>query len=173
MIPADIEKFIVEQSITPGSQISIGRTGVAIANKNTSAILDVSTAEKVKQAILASKGIVYSTGPSGTYVEQMIGKMGILDKVKSNLKQTPPGVRSATLLVSGEADLGFQQMSEFVHESGINILGYLPSEIQNWTTWATGIPKVAEQIEPAKSLQVFLASSGSVWKSNGIEPPLK
>jgi molybdate transport system substrate-binding protein len=169
----DIGKFVVEQSVMPDSQISIGRTGVAIANKDTSPKLDVSTAEKVKQAILDAKGIVYSSGPSGIYVEQMIGKMGILEKVKPNLKQTPPGARSATLLVSGEADLGFQQMSEFVHERGINILGYLPSEIQNWTTWSTGIPKVAEQIEPAKSLQIFLTGAGPVWKSNGIEPPPK
>ncbi len=166
----DIDKFVVEHSVMPGSQISLGRTGVAIANKDTSPKLDISTAELVKQAILAAKGIVYSSGPSGIYVERMIGRMGILDTVKPKLKQTPPGVRSATLLVSGEADLGFQQMSEFVHESGINILGYLPPEIQNWTIWSTGIPKVAEQIEPAKSLQVFLAGSGAVWKSNGIEP---
>ncbi len=166
----DIEKFVVEQSVMPGSQLSFGKTGVAIANKSTAPKLDVSTSEKVRQAILEAKGIVYSTGPSGIYVEQMIRNMGILDRVKPHLKQAPPGVRSSTLLVSGEADLGFQQMSEFVHESGINILGYLPSDIQNWTTWSTGIPKVAEHIEPARSLQQFLASSGAVWKSNGIEP---
>ncbi len=166
----DIEKFIVEQSVVPGSQLSFGRTGVAIANKDTAPKLDVSTAEKVRQAILEAKGIVYSTGPSGIYVEKMIANMGILEKVKPRLKQAPPGVRSSTLLVSGEADLGFQQMSEFVHESGITILGYLPSDIQNWTTWSSGIPKVAEQMEPARSLQQFLASAGAVWKPNGIEP---
>ncbi len=169
----DIEKFIVDQFVTTGSRVNIGRTGVAIANKSTSPKLDISTTEKVKQAILEAKGIVYSTGPSGIYVEQMIGNMGILDTVKPKMKQTPPGVRSSTWLVSGEADLGFQQMSEYVHESGINILGYLPSEIQNWTTWTTGIPKVAEQIEPAKLLQIFLTGAGPVWKSNGIEPPPK
>ena len=167
---ADIEKFIVDQSVKTGTRIDVGRTGVAIANKNTSPKLDISTAEKVKQAIVESKGIAYSTGPSGIYVLQMIGNMGILDAVKPKLKQTPPGVRSSNLLVSGEADLGFQQMSEFVHESGITILGYLPSDIQNWTTWSTGIPMVSEQIGPAHSLQIFLEGAGSVWKSNGIEP---
>ena len=166
----DIEKFIMEQSVMPGTQLSFGRTGVAIATRNTAPKQDISTAEKVKQAILESKGIVYSSGPSGIYVEKMIVNMGILDKVKPNIKQLPAGLRSSALLVNGEADLGFQQMSEFVHESGINILGYLPSEIQNWTTWSTGVPKATEQIEPAKSLQKFLVGSGSVWKSNGIEP---
>lgn len=166
----DIEQFAADRVVVPGSQVSIGKTGVAVANKDTSAKIDISTAEKVKQAILDAKGIVYSSGPSGTYVEQMIGRMGILDQVRPKLKQTPPGVRSALFLVNGEADLGFQQMSEFVHEKGINLLGYLPPDIQNWTTWSTGIPKVAEQAEPAKSLQSFLAGAGAVWKTNGIEP---
>ena len=100
----------------------------------------------------------------------MIVRMGIYDTVKSKLRQTQPGVRASTLLASGEADLAFQQMSEFVHESGINILGYLPSEIQNWTTWSTGIPALARHIDAARSLQVFFGGAQPVWKSHGIEP---
>lgn len=169
----DIAKFMMAQSVVEGSRTDFGRTGVAIAVKEGTPKLDVSTAEKVKKAILDAKSIVYSTGPSGLYVERMIGEMGILDQVRPKMKQNPPGVRVATFLVKGDADLGFQQMSEFIHEHGITILGQLPPEIQNWTIWSTGIPKVAEQPDAAKTLQGFLAGSEQVWKANGIEPLLK
>ncbi len=64
-------------------------------------------------------------------------------------------------------------MSEFIYESGITILGPLPPEIQNWTIWSTGIPKVAERPDAAKTLQGFLVDSEQVWKANGVEPMLK
>lgn len=166
----DIRNFITGQLVTPGSQVSIGRTGVAIAIKDTSQKPDVSTAENLKKAILEARGIAYSTGASGQYVLQMIDRMGIMAAVKPKLKEAPPGTRVATLLVSGEADLGFQQMSELSHEHGITTLGYLPAEIQSWTTWSSGILKVAEQIEPARSLQAFFPSAETGWKKFDIEP---
>lgn len=166
----DMAKFLDDQFLVKGSQFNFGRTGVAVASKNSSPKPDVSTGDKVKQAILDAKGVVYSTGPSGQYVEQMMVRMGIYDTVKSKLRQTQPGVRASTLLASGEADLAFQQMSEFVHESGINILGYLPAEIQNWTIWSTGIPALAGHIDAARSLQVFFGGAQPVWKLHGIEP---
>jgi molybdate transport system substrate-binding protein len=135
--------------------------------------VDISTPENVKAAILNAKFIAYSGGPSGLYVEKMIGTMGLLDQVKPKMKLNPAGVRAAPVLVSGEADLGFQQMSEFVHEPGITILGLLPDSLQNWTVWASAIPNATEQASAAKELQTFLISSQPVWKANGIEPVSK
>lgn len=166
----DIEKFIAGQYVTPGSSVSIGRTGVAVAIKDAGNKPDVSSPDKLKKAILEARAIAYSTGASGQYVLQMIDRMGILDAVKPKLKEAPPGTRVATLLVDGTADLGFQQMSEFTHERGITTLGYLPPEIQSWTIWTTGISSKAEQVEPAKALQAFLAGSTSVLKAYDIEP---
>ena len=83
---------------------------------------DVSSGEAVKKALLSAGAVAYSTGASGVYVQRLFDRLGIADQMKDKSKQTSPGVRVAQYLASGEADLGFQQVSELVHETGIDFL---------------------------------------------------
>ena len=90
--------------------------------------------------------------------------------MKDKSKQTAPGVRVAQYLANGEAELGFQQVSELVHEAGIDFLGPLPAEIQNVTVYSSGIP--IGSTEPAKALQAFLSapSAAPIFRKNGMDP---
>jgi molybdate transport system substrate-binding protein len=91
--------------------------------------------------------------------------------MKDKSKQTAPGVRVAQYLANGETELGFQQVSELVHEGGIDFLGPLPAEIQNVTIYSSGIP-TGSNAEPAKALQAFLSAPAAapVFRKNGMEP---
>jgi molybdate transport system substrate-binding protein len=106
------------------------------------------------------------TWSSTSIIQKQIPEGGKLDLVKPKMKQTPPGVRAAAVIVKGDADLGFQRMSELIHEPGITILGLLPNEIQNWTTWSSGIPRVAEQGNAAHALQASRALN--LWFSGPL-----
>src|SRR5205809_3662392 len=85
-------------------------------------------------------------------------KMGIAEQVKPKLKQTPSGVFVGTLIANGDAEIGFQQISELVHFPGIDYVGPLPAEVQNTTMFSTGIHSAAKEAEAAKALVKFLTA---------------
>lgn len=165
----DVDAFIRDGKILPGSRLDIARSGVGMAVKAGAPSPDISSSEAVKKALLSARTVAYSTGPSGVYVQRLFDRLGVADQMKDKSKQTPPGVRVAQYLASGEADLGFQQVSELVHETGVDFLGPLPAEIQNVTVYSSGVPAGSNVVEAAKALQKFL-SAAAVFRKNGMEP---
>jgi molybdate transport system substrate-binding protein len=101
--------------------------------------------------------------------------MGIADQVKAKVKVTPPGTPVATVIRSGEAEIGFQQVSELIHETGIDFLGPIPAEIQNITVFSSGISTGAKAQTEAKALQKFLTAPAAapVIKKHGLERPAR
>jgi molybdate transport system substrate-binding protein len=98
--------------------------------------------------------------------------MGIADAIKGKLKQTPSGVLVGTLLTSGEADIGFQQVSELMHFAGIDYVGPLPPEIQQYTTFSIGIQPGSKEPAAAKAWIMFFKSPAatSTFSKGGMEP---
>jgi molybdate transport system substrate-binding protein len=168
----DIDAFVKDGKMMPGSRVDIASSGVGMAVKAGSPRPDISSGEAVKKALLSARADAYSTGASGVYVQRLFDRLGIADQMKDRSKQTSPGVRVAQYLASGEADLGFQQVSELVHETGIDFLGPLPADIQNVTVYSSGIPSGSNASEPAKALQVFLSAPAAapVIRKNGMDP---
>ena len=169
---SDVDAFIKKGKMTPGSRIDIARSGVGVAIKAGAPRPDIGSSEALKKALLSAKAVAFSTGPSGAHVQRVFERLGIAGEMRERSRQTPPGVRVAEYLASGEADLGFQQISEFIHETGIDFLGPLPADIQNITEYSSGIPVASDAAEPAKALQAFLSApaAASVIKKNGMEP---
>src|SRR5881409_1681816 len=77
----------------------------------------------------------------------MFQKMGIADEIKSKLKQTPTGVFVGSIIASGEAEIGFQQVSELSFFPGIDYVGPIPAEVQLITVFSAGIPAGAKQAD--------------------------
>jgi len=125
--------------------------------------------------LLAAKSIGYSTGPSGDHVVSLIERFGISDQIRPKLKQVPTGVRMETIITTGEAEIGFQQISELIRAPGVDYVGPLPAEIQKITVYSAGIHANAKQPEAAKALVNALAAGDAapVIKHHGMEPPAK
>jgi molybdate transport system substrate-binding protein len=168
----DIDAFVKDGKMMPSSRVDIASSGVGMAVKAGSPRPDISSSEAVKKALLSARAVAYSTGPSGVYVQRLFDRLGIADQMKDKSKQTASGVRVAQYLANGEAELGFQQVSELVHEAGIDFLGPLPAEIQNVTVYSSGIPIGSNTSEPAKALQAFLSAPAAapVFRKNGMDP---
>ncbi len=90
----------------------------------------------LRTAVLEAGRIVFSTGPSGTALQQLFARWGVLDTLRDRLVQAPPGVPVARLLAQGDADLGFQQLSEFVGMPSIEVLGTMPPGLEIITTFS-------------------------------------
>lgn len=101
---------------------------------------------------------------------ELFKKIGISDQIKNKVKQPASGVQVSDLLARGEAEIGFQQMSELIYANGIDYLGPLPAEIQNITIYSAGLHTTANS-DAATPLIKFLASAAanSVLKKIGME----
>ena len=167
----NLNKLIMEGKLVASSRADIARSGIGMAIRSGLPKPDISSGEAVKSAVLAAKSIAYSTGPSGFYVADLFKKMGISDQVRDKVKQPASGVQIAEMVARGEADLGFQQVSELLHAKGIDYLGPLPADIQNITVYSAGLHTSAPAPDVAKALVKFLTGhAGPVIRKIGMEP---
>lgn len=171
----EVDTFIKDGKFVAGSKIDLVRSSVGVAVKAGAPKPDVSSGDAVKKAVLAAKSVGYSTGPSGVYMQKLFEKMGIADQVKAKAKITPPGVPVASAIRNGEAEIGFQQVSELIHEAGIDFLGPIPADIQNITVFSSGISTGAKAQTEAKALQKFLTAPAAAptIKKHGLERPAR
>lgn len=167
-----IDENINEGRMVTGSRVDLVKVGVGVAVKTGAPKPDISSGEAVRKALLNAKMVAYSSGPSGVYIQRLFGKLGIADQMKDKSKQTVSPRRVADYLAKDEADLGFQQVSELVHEAGIDFLGPLPADIQNITVFSSGIQTGSNVSEATKALRGFLISPAAapVIRKNGMEP---
>jgi molybdate transport system substrate-binding protein len=168
----NIDRLIAEGKLASGSRADFAKAGVGVAVRTGLPQPDISSAEAVKRAVLAASSVAYSSGPSGFYVADLFKRMGITDQIKDKVRQPASGVQVGELVARGEADLGFQQISELLHVKGIDYLGPLPPEIQNMTIYSAGLHSAAPAPDAARALVKSLTSpqAGPVLKKLGMEP---
>lgn len=168
----NIDRLIAEGKLVSGSRADFAKSGVGVAVRTGLPKPDVSSAEAVKRAVLAANSVAYSSGPSGFYVADLFKRMGISDQIKEKVRQPASGVQVGELVARGEADLGFQQISELLHVKGLDYLGPLPPEIQNMTIYSAGLHTAAPAPDAARALVKSLTSpqAGPVLKKIGMEP---
>jgi molybdate transport system substrate-binding protein len=167
-----IDDFIKAGKIVPGSRVDLAKSGVGVAVRAGAPKPDISSTEALKKTLIAAKSIGYSTGPSGVYIVGLFQRMGIADAVKPKLKQTPTGVFVGSIVASGEAEIGFQQVSEFLHFPGVDYVGPLPADIQEITVFSSGLQVGGKEADAAKAWVKFLTAPAAapVFKKMGLEP---
>jgi molybdate transport system substrate-binding protein len=150
--------------------------GVGVVVKEGAAVPDISTVEAFKNALKAAKSVAYidpaAGGSSGIYVSGLLDKLGIAADVKPKAKLKQGGY-VAELIANGEAELGLHQISEILPVKGVKLVGPLPAEIQNYTTYAAAVGAQAQQKDAAQAMLKLLAGpeAEGVLKARGMERP--
>jgi molybdate transport system substrate-binding protein len=149
----------------------LARSGIGVAVKSGARKPDISSGEAVKRAVLAAKGIAYSTGPSGIYLMELFQRMGIAESIKSKVKQVQ-GEPAGGVVARGEAEIAFQQVGELLPVPGIDFVGPLPADIQQITVFSAGLHGAAKQPDAARALVKFLTAPAAapVIRKKGMEP---
>jgi molybdate transport system substrate-binding protein len=153
-----IASLEAEGLVVSGTRADVARSGIAVAVAAGAPAPDISSESAVRDAVMKARAIGFSTGPSGSHLAHLFEKWGIAESVKTRLKQAPPGVPVGALLVRGEADLGFQQLSELIHLDGITLLGPLPAAIQATTTFSGAVCTTSGHAPETRDLLAFLTS---------------
>jgi molybdate transport system substrate-binding protein len=168
-----MQSLEAEGHIAKGSILDFARSDIAIAVPAGSPHPGVESEQAVRQALLDARRICYSTGPSGDHLEALCEKWGVTDSVVGRARIAPPGVPVASLVARGDADLGFQQLSELIGQPGIEIVGSLPPEIQAATVFSAGVSSTSDEREAARAFLAYMASAetGDAKRRCGMEPP--
>ena len=173
---AGIDTLMAQGRIVSGSDVALASSGVAIAVKADAPKPDISTPEALKKTLLAARSIAYSHpdagGASGVYFAKLIERMGIAEALKPKTKYPPPGGFSASLLVSGDADLAVQQKPELMCVAGTEIVGLLPGDLNMVTAFVAGIDVQSKNHAAAKTVIDFLRSgeAAAVFRAKGLDP---
>jgi len=168
---AQIDDLIRGGKLVASSRVNVAKSGVGVATRAGMKI-DISSGDAVKRALLAAKSISYSTGPSGVHMIALIKQWGIEDQVKSKIVIAPPDTPVGIVLQRGQADIGFQQVSELINVKGINYLGPLPPDANEITEFSAALHAKAAAPAPATALIKYLSApaAAATIRKTGMDP---
>ena len=166
---SNIDALIKDRKVT-GARVDIARAQVGLSIKAGKPRPYISTPEAVRKVLLDAKAIAYAAGGlSGNNFEFAMNKLGILDEVKAKAKSASPAAR---LVVSGEADIAVQQISELIAVEGAELLGPLPAELDQVTQFSMGVLSDGKQKEVARAMINYLRTpeAQAVISAKGLTP---
>ena len=174
--PGGLNALAEKGKVVRDSRANVARVGIGVVVKEGAPAPDISNVEAFKRALLAAKSVAYidpaSGGSSGIYLSSLFDKLDIAAEIKPKAKLKQGGY-VAELIANGEAELGLHQISEILPVKGVKLVGPLPAEIQNYTTYAAAVTTNAKQPDAAQSLIKLLTgpAADGVLKARGIERP--
>jgi molybdate transport system substrate-binding protein len=170
-----LDDLQTQGKVTPGSIVNLGKSYVAVGVRAGAPRPDISTPDKLKAALLATKSISYADpakgGASGVYFAKVLDKLGIADQMKAKTTLVP-GAESGELVAKGEVDMAVAQASEIAAIPGTQVVGPLPGDLNSEITFSAGIGPTAKNPAAAKALiQHIVGPAGApVMKSKGLDP---
>jgi len=148
--------------VRPDTKVELAGSLIGMVVRAGAAKPDIGSVEKFRRALLASKSIAYSDSSSGTYLSTVLfAKLGVAEQLASKSRKVrgpPSGEPVAAVVARGEAEIGFQQVSELIHVPGIEFVGTIPAEIQKVTVYAAVLTRSAGEPEAASALVRMLTS---------------
>ncbi|HEX4410733.1 MAG TPA: molybdate ABC transporter substrate-binding protein [Xanthobacteraceae bacterium] len=168
---AGIDDLTKQGKIDPSTRAVIARAGLGVSLRAGAPMLDVSTADALKRALLAAKSIGFNgQGASKAGIEAMIVKLGIADELKSKIVMLNVGAPEA--VAKGEVEMGLGPVSEIIQVSSTEVVGAFPAELQNYLVFSGGVAAGSKAADAANSLIKFLVSPAAVpvLKTKGLQP---
>jgi molybdate transport system substrate-binding protein len=172
MVGYALGDLIKQGKVVTDSRVDLVKSPIGVAVKSGAPKPDISSAETIKGALLAAKTIAYSDSASGVYVStEMFQKLGIAEQMKDKARKIP-ATPVGEIVARGDAEIGFQQISELKPVAGIDIIGPLPDELQKITVFSAGIAAVSREPDAGKALIKFFASpeARDTLVKSGLDP---
>jgi molybdate transport system substrate-binding protein len=169
---AQIEDLIKQGKLVAAGRVDVAKSGIGVAVRAGASKPDISSGEAIKNALLKAKSIAYSTGPSGAHMARLIQQWRIADAVKSKIVVAPTNTPVGEMIARGDAEIGFQQVSELVRIKGIDYLGPLSADVQETTVFAAALHRSTTAPDAAKALVKFLSAPAAapIIKKTGMDP---
>jgi molybdate transport system substrate-binding protein len=165
--------FIKDGLVMAASYTPLARSAIGMAVRAGAPKPDISTIDALKRTLLQAKSIAYSASVSGEYLTtELYPRLGIAQQVMSKSRLIGGGERVGAVIARGEAEIGFQQISELLPVPGIDHITPLPPEVQKVSTFSAGVAVSTADSQAAHALVKFLASpeAARAINNSGLEP---
>lgn len=155
-------------------RVNVGRIGMGVAVRSGAPVPDISNAEGLRRSLLGAETLVFNRGSSGLYFEGLLKKMGVYEQIESKTTRYADAGSVMEHVLKGKGkEIGFGPITEIMmyKEKGLRLVGPLPAEVQNYTSYAAAVATGSPNGELARSFVRFLegASSKALFASAGIE----
>jgi molybdate transport system substrate-binding protein len=170
---AVLRGFIKDGLIIADSYTPVARSAIAMAVRVGAPKPDIATVDALKRTLLQTKSIAYSASVSGEYLTtELYQCLGIADQVMSKSRLIGGGERVGAVVARGEAEIGFQQLSELLPVPGIDHVTPLPPEVQKVSLFSAGVAQSTRDSDAALSVIKFLSSpeAANVISKSGLQP---
>jgi molybdate transport system substrate-binding protein len=173
LTPDLIDNLIKQGKVVSGTTTNLARAGIGVGIRVGTPKPDISSLPAMKQTLLNVKSVTYTmSGASRPHIEKMYDRLGIAKEMAPKvILQEMPG-RAERVVAEGGADMVITLVSEILPTPGVQLVGPLPGELQNYISFAGGVGSKATDPAAAKALLTFLSSPGvaSAYKAKGMEP---
>jgi molybdate transport system substrate-binding protein len=172
MVRDGLQPLIDKKQLIPGSAMDIAHSKIAMAVRTGAPVPNIGTVDAFRNALLQAKSVAYSDSASGVYISgELYRRLGI-EQQMAGRSHTIPGTPVGDVVASGEYEIGFQQYSELLPISGIQIVGLIPAEVQKITAYTAALTSNARATIAGRELIRFLLSpqAAQALKDSGLEP---
>jgi molybdate transport system substrate-binding protein len=173
----NVDALVAAGKVQPDSVVDLARSPAGFAVRKGAPKPDISTADALRRTLLAAKGITYPDpahgSPSGMYLVKLAGQLGIAEALQARTRRPPGGAAGGpAMLITGEADLAFQQNCELLLTPGVELLGPLPPELQLITVMSAAVPVTAREPAAARAFirSLQTPAAGKVMQRWGLAP---
>jgi molybdate transport system substrate-binding protein len=172
--PDAIAKAAQDGKVVADTRIAVGRVGGGVVVRNGAPAPDIASVDALKRALLAADSVVYNTASSGIYLDKLFEKMGILEQLKPKTKRYPDGASVMEHVSKGKGnEIGFGAITEIksYEPKGVKLVGPLPADVQNYTSYEAVMTTGATSPEAVKALlnQMATPAGKAAFASNGVE----
>jgi molybdate transport system substrate-binding protein len=167
-----LDKLAAQQIVVPSTVTDLGLSKIAVAVRTGAPAPDIATPDAVRATLLHAKSVAWSDSASGVYIQTtMLDRLGIADQVRPKGRMIP-ATPVGDIVAQGQAELGFQQLSELKPVKGIRIVGMLPESLQKVTPFSAGVVAYSPHPDAARALIAYLASprAYAIIRDSGLEP---
>jgi putative tricarboxylic transport membrane protein len=167
-----LKQLIADGLVAADSRVELARSTIGIAVRAGAPRPDIGTVDALRDALLRAQSLAYSGSVSGTYVStQLFQRLGIAEQVAAKSRKIDRE-RVGAVVARGDAEIGFQQLSELLPIEGIDVVGPLPDEVQYASVFSAGVVARSAHDAAARAMIRFLASpeAAAAIERTGIEP---
>lgn len=170
---AVLRGFIQDGLIVADSYTPLARSAIGMAVRKGAPKPDIGTVDALASTLLQAQSIAYSASVSGEYLtKELLQRLGIADRVLPKCRRIEGGERVGAVVARGEAEIGFQQISELLPVPGIDHVTPLPREVQKVSVFSAGVAVSSTDSDAARRVIAFLSSLDAfeAIKKSGLEP---
>jgi molybdate transport system substrate-binding protein len=144
--------------VVKGSQVDLVRSRIGMAVRAGTPAPDIHSVAAFRRVLVKARSIAYSDSASGVYIgNELFKRLGLTKQLAGRSRQIP-GEPVGLVVARGDAEIGFQQMSELLPIAGITVVGAIPDELQQITAFSAGIVATGHAQEGGRALIRYLAS---------------